>query len=76
LLSPDFGFTWVGTTKKMLPQNYTPTFESSIFSTQKVEDSSKNCYRIFIIGGKDKNGDYVQKVWTSRKNETYFEEYN
>ena len=76
LLSPDFGFTWVGATKKMLPQNYTPTIESSIFATQKVEDSSKNSYRIFIIGGKDKNGDYVQKVWTARKNETYFEEYN
>lgn len=75
LLSPDFGFTWTGADDKIVARNYVPTIKSSIFSTRKLSNASKNQYRIFIVGGKDKDGDYVQKIWTSRKNETYFDEY-
>ena len=75
LLSPDFGFTWTGADDKIVARNYVPTVKSSIFSTRNLVSASKNRYRIFIVGGKDKDGDYVQKIWTSRKNETYFDEY-
>lgn len=75
LLSPDFGFTWTAADEKIVSWKYLPTIKSSIFATQKVKNSSKNSYRLFIVGGKDENGNYVQKIWTGRKNETYFEEY-
>lgn len=75
LLSPDFGFTWTGADEKIVARNYVPTIKSSIFSTRNLLNASKNQYRIFIVGGKDKDGDYVQKIWTGRKNETYFNEY-
>jgi|GEM_PF-6272997 len=76
LLSPDFGFTWAAAEEKIVSLKYIPTIKSSIFATQKLENSPKNSYRIFIVGGKDENGNYVQKIWTGRKNETYFEEYH
>ncbi len=67
LLSPDFGLTWKTADSKIVPTDYTPTTESSILNG--------NEWRIFIVGGKNADGSFVQRIWSGRKNETYFKEY-
>ncbi len=67
LISPDFGLTWKTADSKIVPTNYTPTTESSILNGAE--------WRIFIVGGKNADGNFVQRIWSGRKNETYFKEY-
>ncbi len=67
LISPDFGLTWKKADSKIVPTNYTPTTESSILNGAE--------WRIFIVGGKNADGNFVQRIWSGRKNETYFKEY-
>lgn len=67
LLSPDFGLNWVAADAKILPTVFTPTVGASIM----VDDA----WRIYIVGGRGADGAYSQKIYSARKNETYFEEY-
>ncbi len=67
LISPDFGLTWKNADTKIVPTAYVPTTHSSILNGKD--------WRIFIVGGKDADGKFVQRIWSGRKNETYFKEY-